>query len=235
LNEIIGQSFKRLMTESEARRAQRIFSRMLKGKSIEGYELEVMKNDGTVATIEINSSPIFKNDEVIGSHGVARDISYRKETSDEFDSLSMTDSLTGLLNQAQFHKNLKHEVKRAKRMSYPLSLVIYSFDDYSRYVELHGPLKGDAVVREIGNIMKRSIREDVDSSYRIKQNEFSTIHPCTSGDKGLIIAERIVVRIAKRIKNIKITFGTASLEGHRSPEDIIKAAEKDLIACRNSS
>jgi len=234
LNDIIGQSFKRLMTESEARRAQRIFSRMLKGKSIEGYELEVMKEDGTVATIEINSSPIFKNDEIIGSHGVARDISYRKEMSDEFESLSMTDSLTGLFNQTQFHKNLKSEVKRAKRMSYPLSLVIYSFDDYDRYVEEHGPLKGDAVIREIGNIIRRYVREDVDSSYRIKQNEFSTILPCTSEDKGLIVAERVIVKIAKRIKNIKIAFGTASLEGHRSTDDIIKAAEKDMIANRDS-
>ncbi|MBN1572737.1 MAG: PAS domain S-box protein [Deltaproteobacteria bacterium] len=235
LSEIIGQSFKRLMTESEAKRAQKILSRVWKGKDVEGYEFEVLKKDGSVATIEINSSPIFKDNEIIGNHGVARDISYRKEMKDEFDSLAMVDSLTGLLNQTQFHKNLKHEVKRAKRMSYPLSLIIFSFDDYDRYVEKNGPLKGDTIVREIGSIVKHSVREDVDSSYRLRQSEFSTILPCTTEEQGLMVAERVIVKIAKRIKNIRVAFGTASIEGHRSTEDIINAAEKDLIANRNSS
>lgn len=235
LSEIIGQSFKRLMTESEAKRAQKIFVRVLKGRDIEGYEFEVLKKDGSVATIEINSSPIYKNDEIIGSHGVARDISYRKEIRDDFGSLAMIDSLTGLLNEAQFQKNLKYEVKRAKRMSYSLSLVLFSIDDYEWYVEKNGPLRADTIVREIGNMIKSSVREDVDGAYRVNQSEFSVILPCTTEDQGLAVAERIVVKIMKRIKNIKIAFGTASLEGHRSTDDIIRTAKKDLIANRNSS
>jgi len=234
LDEIVGQNFKKFMSEPEAMRAEKIFDRIKKGKELEGYEFEIIKKDGVIATIEINSSPILKNDEIVGSHGIARDISYRKEMEEELDILAVTDTMTGLLNQQQFKKNIRYEVKRAKRSSYPLILILFSIDDFNQYIENNSRLKGDRLLREIGNILKGSVREDVDNSYRLGWDEFAVILPCTTEDQGLMVAERIVVMITKKIKNININFGLASLEGHRSTEDIIKSAEKDLNANRSS-
>lgn len=234
LSDIVGRSIENMMSESEAKRASTIFTRVGKGKSIEGYEFQIVKKDGTIATIEINSSPILKNGAIVGSHGIARDISYRKEMKDELDLLASIDTLTGLLNQEQFHKNLKKEVKRAKRTSYPLSLLLFSIDDLNEYVEEYDHIKGDRVLREVGNIIKRSVREDVDNCYRLGWNEFAVILPCSTEDQGLMVAERIAVGIGKKIKHIKVSFGTASIEGHKSTDDIIKASERDLHANRES-
>ncbi len=230
LDEIVGQSFYNFMAKSEAERAEKIFSRISKGKNIEGYEFEITKKSGAIATIEINASPISRNDKIFGSHGIARDISYRKEMKEELDILSITDTLTGLLNKQQFQKNIKYEMKRAKRSSYPLTLILFSIDDFKSYVEKTDRVKGDRLLREIGNTIGYSVREDVDNSYRIGWNNFAVILPCTTEEQGLVVAERVVVMIARKIKTIKINFGIASHEGQRSASDIIKTAEKDLKA-----
>jgi len=235
LDEIVGQSLIKFMSESEAMRAENVFSRINKGKDIEGYEFEITKKNGAIATIEINSSPILRNNKIVGSHGIARDISYRKEMKDELDVLATTDILTGLLNQQQFQKNIKHEMKRAKRSLYPLVLILFSIDDFKSYVEKTNRVNGDRLLREIASTIKNSVREDVDNIYRLDWDEFAVILPCTTDDQGLMVAERVVVMIAKKIKSIKVSFGLASHEGHLSAEDIVKTAEKNLRANRESS
>ncbi len=57
---------------------QHSYTKVEKGETIEGLQIEIMKKDGSLASIEFNASPIFKDGKLIGSQGIARDITERK-------------------------------------------------------------------------------------------------------------------------------------------------------------
>jgi PAS domain S-box-containing protein len=54
-----------------------------KGENIEGLQVEILRKDGSLASIEINSSPILKDGKVVGSQGIFRDITERKRAEKE--------------------------------------------------------------------------------------------------------------------------------------------------------
>ena len=77
--DVIGNSFKKYVTGFEG--ARRSFSKIIKSISIEGLELEFICETGEHKPIEINISPIVDGDRVVGTQGIIRDISFRRNRS----------------------------------------------------------------------------------------------------------------------------------------------------------
>ncbi len=79
-----------------------LLGQMMRKKIEEGtvtaYELDVIKKDGERQTIDISSRPLFKEGQVVGVHGIARNISKRKELERKTKELSdLKDDLTRML------------------------------------------------------------------------------------------------------------------------------------------
>ena len=158
------------------------------------------------------------------------DITDRKKMEEELRILSITDSLTGLFNQRLFYRKIHEEIERAKRMSYPLCLMIFDIDRFKEYNDTKGHLAGDEVLKKIGEITKKSIRTDVDSSFRYGGDEFAVILPSATEDDTRVIAKRISERISKETEGIGISIGIASLKDNRTVEDIINEADRFMYA-----
>ncbi|MBP7736079.1 MAG: PAS domain S-box protein [Spirochaetes bacterium] len=77
-DELVGKMFGNYLDDDVAGIGRLIFGDLLKGKEIIGYETSFKKKDGTRLSVEINLSPIMKNDAVMGVQGIARDVSERK-------------------------------------------------------------------------------------------------------------------------------------------------------------
>jgi len=77
--DVIGNSFKKYVTGFEG--ARRSFSKIIKSISKEGLELEFICETGEHKPIEINISPIVDGDRVVGTQGIIRDISFRRNRS----------------------------------------------------------------------------------------------------------------------------------------------------------
>jgi PAS domain S-box-containing protein len=77
--DVIGNSFKKYVTGFEG--ARQSFSKIIKSISIEGLELEFICETGEHKPIEINISPIVDGDRVVGTQGIIRDISFRRNRS----------------------------------------------------------------------------------------------------------------------------------------------------------
>ena len=77
--DVIGNSFKKYVTGFEG--ARQSISKIIKGTSIEGLELEFICETGEHKPIEINISPIVDGDRVVGTQGIIRDISFRRNRS----------------------------------------------------------------------------------------------------------------------------------------------------------
>lgn len=148
----------------------------------------------------------------------------------ELNRLSITDSLTALFNQRHFYSRLREEMTRASRQKHPLALVLLDLDHFKAYNDTYGHLAGDEVLRNVGQIILNSIREDVDSGYRYGGDEFAII---------LIDADlRIATEIGRRIQhtfesgNITASIGYTRFSDGMSVKDLISEADKNLYKAK---
>jgi diguanylate cyclase (GGDEF)-like protein len=142
--------------------------------------------------------------------------SYRR-----IEELSFTDNLTGLANQRYFFKRLDEEVSRAKRYGRDLALILFDLDQLKNINDSHGHLAGDAVLKQLGDILRNSIRS-IDIVARYGGDEFCVIMPEADGVTCARFMERLKSEVEGsefRIEGIEGNIRcTASLGGAIFPE-----------------
>ncbi|MBN1907994.1 MAG: diguanylate cyclase [Deltaproteobacteria bacterium] len=151
----------------------------------------------------------------------------------ELNRLSITDSLTELYNQRHFYFRLNEEIKRAKRQKNLLALILLDLNDFKIYNDNYGHLAGDEVIRDAGDIIRRCIRESVDSGYRYGGDEFAVILI----DADINIAKEIGSRIeAAFLNNNKVTVsvGYSIYNADMNVKELIDIADKDLYRSKQN-
>jgi diguanylate cyclase (GGDEF)-like protein len=108
---------------------------------------------------------------------------------------AVTDGLTGLYNHRFFQDRLEEEVERCVRYAGTISLLMLDLDNFKMYNDTNGHIAGDVLLVEVSKLIRRTLRK-VDTVARYGGEEFSVILPSTSKKGALIIARRIVARIA---------------------------------------
>ncbi|MCI0528587.1 MAG: diguanylate cyclase, partial [Nitrospira sp.] len=126
---------------------------------------------------------------------------YRR--SEELKKISITDSLTGLLNRRYFQERLAEELERSKRHRLPLSLIIMDIDDFKSFNDRLGHLAGDEALKTTARTLRNSIRA-IDVAARYGGEEFTVILPQTTKQDATIIAERF----CREIENISFRVET---------------------------
>jgi len=116
------------------------------------------------------------------------------------------DDLTGLFNRRHFEERLEDEIARHSRYGGIFSMLILDLDSFKTYNDIYGHLAGDKLLREVGGIIKNSIRS-ADQAFRYGGDEFTLILPETNVDDAYMVAERIRKEIAAEMKarNIILT------------------------------
>lgn len=159
----------------------------------------------------------------------------KEKLEEEVRRLSITDDLTGLYNHRHFFKTLEVEVSRLKRQKTSLSLLMFDLDNFKRYNDFYGHLEGDKVLRKIGEIIKNSIRSNVDTGYRYGGDEFAVILIGASIEHALNIAERIRFSIENAgFRNITVSIGLAEYEEHLELEAFVKMADDAMYVAKHS-
>jgi diguanylate cyclase (GGDEF)-like protein len=100
------------------------------------------------------------------------------------------DPLTGLFNRRHFLARLEEEVERARRQSSPLTVIMIDVDNFKQLNDRLGHLLGDAVLRAVGDVLRRSVRL-FDVCARHGGDEFAILMPGSDPESSLQIAERI--------------------------------------------
>lgn len=161
------------------------------------------------------------------------EITERKKMERELIRLSITDNLTGLFNQRHFTKKIKEETDRARRSHHPMCLVIFDVDDFKRYNDRHGHLKGDQILKVIGDVTLRSIRNGVDSGFRYGGDEFALILPYADPVMAENIVKRISIKVTEKTKGVTITYGVAGLQDDTSIDGLITLADDRMYERKN--
>jgi diguanylate cyclase (GGDEF)-like protein len=149
--------------------------------------------------------------------------------------LSITDDLTGLYNYRHFFKTLESELVRMKRQRTSLSLLMFDLDHFKRYNDINGHWDGDKVLRKVGEIVRNSIRSNVDSGYRYGGDEFAAPLIGASLDQALAIAERIRSSVEQAgFQEITASIGLCEFQDRFSLERFVKAADDAMYVAKNS-
>lgn len=106
------------------------------------------------------------------------------------DAATLTDQLTGCYNLQKFNDDIDVDIACSERYGRPLSLVKIDIDFMKKYNEAHGTLRGDELIRKIGETLSYSIRM-CDRLYRFSGEEFILILPGIDKERGVFAAQRL--------------------------------------------
>ncbi len=95
---------------------------------------------------------------------------------DKLRSQAIRDPLTGLFNRRYMEETLDREIRRAARHQYSVGLIMCDIDQMKPINDRYGHDAGDAVLRQIGTLMKKIFRGE-DVACRYGGDEFMVILP----------------------------------------------------------
>jgi diguanylate cyclase (GGDEF)-like protein len=104
------------------------------------------------------------------------------------------DELTGLGNPRLLQERLSVEAARRARYGTPLTILVMDLDGLKQINDRHGHLTGTHVLREVGEALRREIRE-TDVAFRYGGDEFVVLLPHTGMSDALAFSERLLDHI----------------------------------------
>jgi diguanylate cyclase (GGDEF)-like protein len=186
---------------------------------------------GSIEVINKNSGS-FDSDDMLILTALANQVAVAIENARLYEE-SIVDGLTGLYQRKYFELRLEEELKRSQKYKHPLNLVMIDIDYFKRVNDEHGHLMGDAVLKEVASVFKKSIRlEDVVARYG--GEEFVLIMPHTSVENMRKTGERLRTEIEEmEISGIRITIsvGIGHFDGKEmdfNHRDLINRADRAL-------
>lgn len=109
---------------------------------------------------------------------------------EKLQALVEIDDLTGLYNMRNIYSKLDYEIKRAQRYSRHVAVIMMDMDYFKRVNDYNDHLFGSFVLKEVGGIIKRSIR-DTDIGARYGGDEFILILTETDVEGVKTFCERL--------------------------------------------
>jgi diguanylate cyclase (GGDEF)-like protein len=121
--------------------------------------------------------------------------------------LSVRDPLTGLYNRRYMEESLARELRRAERQGKLLGIIMADIDHFKKFNDTLGHDAGDALLREIGALLQRRIR-DGDIVCRFGGEEFTIVLQDASQETTLQRAEEI----REAAKEMRVQHGQRVLD-----------------------
>lgn len=173
----------------------------------------------------------------------------------EIERLAITDPLTGLYNYRYFYQRLGSELARSQRYHHPLSVIMIDLDDFKKINDLYGHLRGDRVLKEAADAIRKNIRRfdepmvakgaELDIISRYGGEEFIIIQPDTPLPGARVCAERLRSILETSIGSLcglpgagqaplRVTgsFGVASFQEGEGLEDFVKRADAAMYLAK---
>jgi len=204
---------------------------------VHNHEMQVKASGGRVIHVSMGAS--FLKDgrgRVIGTLGVAKDITDRVLLEQRLRELSRTDDLTGLYNQRHFHDRLREEASRAMRQKRKLSMVLFDLDGFKQVNDRLGHLEGDRILRAFAQSLNDNIRKEVDAAFRYGGDEFIILMPETGGPGAMRVARRVANAAKTTLSKdgVSTSWGVAELPASGDVSALVRKADALMFKMKSS-
>ena len=161
---------------------------------------------------------------------------------DRLEGLADTDPLTGLANRRALERRLADDLRRARRYSFPVSLVLIDLDGLKVINDTQGHAAGDAAIRQVAAAISVTLREP-DFGARWGGDEFAVVMPNTGALAAHRSAERLRTYVADGNNphgRVAVSVGIATFDPTRDAtagatvERLSKSADAALYAAKRA-
>lgn len=182
--------------------------------------------------MELNRSKLEVEEYVTSLEGI---VSQRTQ---ELQELARKDGLTGLLNQRSLFEELRRELARSKRRSYPLSLVYVDLDKFKSVNDTLGHKYGDSILVAAAESFRAVLRPE-DVAARYGGDEFCVVLPQTEVEDAVIVAQRVIEHFdsIKPECNVTLSIGIAMSppESGLDADILVKMADTAMYLSKKES
>ena len=195
---------------------------------------EVMKADGNLSKLKTYKTPIFDGETIIGTVGIARDVTKEYEYLQNIEHLAHYDQLTGLANRNQLDAFLD------KLKTTHMSILYMDLDRFKQVNDEHGHQAGDKALVAISELIKEIFNDAM--NVRIGGDEFISIF--TDGANMQSIAPRVQILIDRFFKicqenplfsGLSVSAGIAEGQiGHGSFDLLLQRADDALYKAKHA-
>ena len=212
--------------------------------------------DGRVIWGEVLSKPERNaQGDIVGYHGITREITERKRLQDQVRQLAFFDPLTQLPNRRLLSDRLGQVLAASKRSACYGALMFLDLDNFKPLNDAHGHVMGDLLLIEAASRITSCVRE-TDTVARFGGDEFVVLlgelsaDEVQSGAQACLVAEKIrgklgepyrltvaQVNAADRIieHRCSVSIGVSLFVGTGSnPNDVLTAADAAMYRAKDA-
>jgi diguanylate cyclase (GGDEF)-like protein len=136
---------------------------------------------------------------------------------------SITDSETGLLNEAFFRLRLDEEFKKSWRYGWVCTLVVIDVHGLAGIEEQEGRPAADSLMLDVaGEVLTAS--RDVDLAARMGRNRFAMFLPGTPADGARTMVQRVMTGVLERVEQ-RVSLSVGLTE---APQDQLSTTDEFL-------
>lgn len=157
----------------------------------------------------------------------------------EFEALSTTDVLTGVMNRAGVQQFLQKLLESDVSWS-QMGMLVFDIDHFKRFNDQYGHDVGDFVLNQVAKLVSQKIRQ-TDIFGRWGGEEFILVCPQIPEDRLKELAEKIRSCIERHIfetqdQKLKVTIsvGATTIDAHESFDAVFKRADTALYKAKRS-
>lgn len=152
------------------------------------------------------------------------------------------DFLTGLYNMRSIYDKIDYEIRRSRRFERTLACVMIDMDHFKRVNDDHDHLFGSHVLKEMGGLIKRNIR-DVDFAARYGGDEFLVVLSEVTDGGTEIFCERFRKMIEEHTfkhekdaiqLTVSLGYSIWNPESQWDARELVRAADHALYRAKNS-
>ena len=236
MNEIVGRPAYEIYVNGKEE-GRKIMSLLKSHDQIKNHEITLKKRNGQTLYASLAASFLKdRRGRIIGTLGIFKDITERVTLERRLNELCRTDNLTGLSNRRHFTETLKQELLRSRRQAYPLSLVLMDLDGFKAVNDSMGHKAGDRLLKSFSAILRSSLRQGVDLTFRYGGDEFIALLPGLPPERAQSVIERILLTLQNRPEKnrIRFSYGISSSPPLMSAARLIHSADTAMYAMKKS-
>ena len=177
--------------ENKSREYVALREATMNGMAFSNLDTVRLKKDGTQFPVSLSVAPLRgQQSQVIGRMHIIADITERKMLQEELRLQATTDELTRVSNRRHFMQLAHSEIKRAIRLSRPVSVALMDIDHFKQINDTFGHAAGDQALIAFTKLCQKQIR-DIDVFARFGGDEFVLLLPEANQEQAYEVVERV--------------------------------------------
>ena len=155
----------------------------------------LISRNGDEFGVEDSAAPIrHPNGEVLGVVLVFHDVTEQRRLSGEMSYRATHDSLTGLVNRAEFEARLRRALDKAHEDRSEHALLYIDLDQFKLVNDACGHSVGDQLLQQVAKLLREAVRAR-DTLARLGGDEFAVILEHCTGEQAARVAQQICDRM----------------------------------------